>query len=168
MKPILLLAGSLLTLLTLASCSTSMAVLGTSSTATVAAVGSPRELPPLTEEEINDLSCRTYLMNKDELYHRLLYRLQSKGCYISGSDKASGVITAKVVKEDKKGKFCQYFSFLVTPLGDNKTEVRMTIYVDKLSIDSGYEKSTVYNVNQQGMVRDKPVYDVWFDTLLTP
>ena len=170
MKPIQLLISGLFSLSTLASCGTGgMAMIDSATVATVANVNSSKDEEPLTEAEVNSLTCRTYTGTYDEIFHRVLYRLQEKGCYISGSDKSAGIITAKVINEEKKkGKFCQYFSFLLTPFSDNKTEVRMTLYIDRLFVDSGYEKSTIYNADQRGIVRDKTIYDTWFETLLKP
>lgn len=167
----LLFAGSICTLLTFTSCITnSTAMLGTTNTATKAIIDSPNQEAPLTETEIYALTRRVYAMNYDELYHHILYKLQSNGCYISGSDKAAGVITARLIKREKKmSDNCQHLSFLITPFNDSKTEVRLTIYADILSVQSStsIKIPDVYNVEQKGIVRDKAVYDAWFDELLS-
>lgn len=167
----LLFAGSICTLITFTSCFTnSTAMLGTANTATKAIIDSPNQETPLTETEIDTLTHRIYAIDYDELYHRILYKLQSNGCYISGSDKAAGVITARLIKREKKmNDNCQHLSFLITPFNDNQTEVRLTIYADILSVGSStsIKVPSVYNVEQKGIVRDKAVYDAWFNELLS-
>lgn len=166
MRTTKLLACTIILLCTFSSCGTAVI---SSVGATSATTYAKESNTPLTEAEITALTKRVYPDNFKTLYPHLLQRLQATGCYIESSDKASGVIAAKHIERDKYySRYCLYLSFLLIERPTGDTEVRLTIYRDKLERGSSVDINipTVYNVIQYGMASDKTTYDHWFKTLL--
>lgn len=122
MKTTTLLAGAILALCIFPSCGTAMV----KGVATIS-VTSSKKHTPLSEEEITLLTKRVYSDHFNALYPYLLQRLQAKGCYISSSDKASGVITAEFIGIEKHKRYNRHLSFLLIERPTGETEVRLTI-----------------------------------------
>lgn len=164
MKTTTLLAGAILALCIFSSCGAAMV----GGVAAVSITSSKKNTAPLSEEEITLLTKRVYSDHFNALYPYLLQRLQAKGCYISSSDKASGVITAEFIGIEKYRRYNRHLSFLLIERPTGETEVRLTIYEDELYSDGSVDINipTVHNVIQRGMVRDKSLYDYWFKALL--
>lgn len=164
MKTITLLTSAVIALCIFSSCGAAMA----GGIAAVSVTSSKKSTEPLSEEEVALLTKRVYSDHFNSLYPYLLERLQAKGCYISSSDKASGVITAEFIGIEKHKRYNRHLSFLLIERPTGDTEVRLTIYEDELYSDSSVDINipTVHNVIQRGMVRDKSLYDYWFKALL--
>ena len=164
MRATTLLAGAILALCIFSSCGAAMV----GGVAAVSVTSSKKNTAPLSEEEITLLTKRVYSDHFNALYPYLLQRLQAKGCYISSSDKASGVITAEVIGIEKYRRYNRHLSFLLIERPTGETEVRLTIYEDELYSDGSVDINipTVHNVIQRGMVRDESLYDYWFKALL--
>lgn len=130
---------------------------------------------PLTQDEIRELTTKSYKADYNTVFSSTMSLLQSEGFMITNTDKTTGLINAKKEIANENSELELFFlgfstsgsvtiSVFIDDITTDMTEVKLTIYEGYTDTTTGAYGSRT-QTQQNRMVTKPEVYKTWFNNL---